>query len=100
MRIPRDVVTSPITRDPRESPSLAATSADATASTAAIVQPSPPGAAAATEIVPAAATMAATTTAATRLQAIRAMIDKGDYPVDLDVLALRIVEDELRNTGR
>jgi len=34
-----------------------------------------------------------------RLQEIRALIDKGEYPVDLDVLARRIVDDELLRSG-
>jgi len=37
---------------------------------------------------------------AARLQSIRAMLDKGDYPVDLDLLASRIVDDEILRSGR
>jgi hypothetical protein len=47
--------------------------------------------------VSAEATAAPTTT---RLQTIRSMLDKGDYPVDLDALATRIVDDELVRAGR
>lgn len=36
----------------------------------------------------------------TRLQNIRAMIDKGDYPIDLDKLASRIVDDDVLRGGR
>jgi anti-sigma28 factor (negative regulator of flagellin synthesis) len=30
-----------------------------------------------------------------RIEHIRAMLDKGDYPIDLDKLASRIVDDEI-----
>lgn len=91
MRIEPKVVISPITREPRESqPSTV--KADDVAS--AVVKLSAAGAAVSAESPPA----AATTTS--RLRAIRAMLDKGDYPVDLDVLATRIVDDELLPRGR
>lgn len=35
---------------------------------------------------------------AARLEKIRAMLDRGDYPVDLDMLAARIVDDEALRT--
>lgn len=35
----------------------------------------------------------------TRLETIKAMIDAGDYPVDLDKLAERIVDDEVVRSG-
>jgi anti-sigma28 factor (negative regulator of flagellin synthesis) len=34
-----------------------------------------------------------------RLDRIRAMLDAGDYPVDLDQLAARIVDDDLLRAG-
>ena len=37
---------------------------------------------------------------AARLEKIRAMLDRGDYPVDLDMLASRIVEDDALRTKR
>jgi hypothetical protein len=92
MRIDPKVVISPITRENRESPAAAPRTSDAPAST--VVKLSAAGAAVAAESGP----VAATTT--TRLQAIRAMLDKGDYPVDLDVLATRIVDDEFLRAGR
>jgi anti-sigma28 factor (negative regulator of flagellin synthesis) len=94
MRIDPKVATPPIAREPRESssPSLRATTADEGG--ASVVKLSSAGAAASAE--PAVA--APTTT--TRLQTIRAMLDKGDYPVDLDLLAARIVDDDVLRAGR
>jgi anti-sigma28 factor (negative regulator of flagellin synthesis) len=92
MRIDNNVVISPIARETRESPAPAPRASDAEAS--AVVKLSAAGAAASAESGP----VAATTTS--RLQAIRAMLDKGDYPVDLDVLASRIVDDEVLRAGR
>jgi anti-sigma28 factor (negative regulator of flagellin synthesis) len=92
MRIDPNVVISPITRETRESPTSARAGDVETGS--AVVKLSAAGAAASAEAGPA----AATTTS--RLQTIRAMLDKGDYPVDLDVLATRIVDDELLRAGR
>jgi anti-sigma28 factor (negative regulator of flagellin synthesis) len=96
MRIDPKVPTTPIARDTRESPSSAGASskAGATDGSAAVVKLSSAGAAASAE--PAVA--APTTT--TRLQTIRAMLDKGDYPVDLDLLASRIVDDDVLRAGR
>lgn len=37
---------------------------------------------------------------AARLEKIRAMLDRGDYPVDLDMLASRIVEDDALRAKR
>jgi anti-sigma28 factor (negative regulator of flagellin synthesis) len=92
MRIDANVVTTPITRDTRESPASTKTS-DPQATASSVVKLSSAGAAASSDVRP-----AATTT--TRLQAIRAMLDKGDYPVDLDMLASRIVDDEFVRAGR
>jgi anti-sigma28 factor (negative regulator of flagellin synthesis) len=94
MRIDPKVVIPPITRETREPQAPAAKSADAAASGASVVKLSSAGAVASAESSPA----AATTT--TRLQTIRAMLDKGDYPVDLDLLASRIVDDELLRAGK
>jgi hypothetical protein len=93
MRIDPKVVIPPITRETRESPASAARTGDV-ASSNAVVKLSAAGAAVSAEAGP----VAATTTS--RLQAIRAMLDKGDYPVDLDVLATRIVDDEVLRAGR
>ena len=90
MRIDPKVATPPISRETRESPTAAKTSDTVTSS--AVVKLSAAAAASAD------AAPAATTTS--RLQAIRAMLDKGDYPVDLDVLASRIVDDEFLRAGR
>jgi anti-sigma28 factor (negative regulator of flagellin synthesis) len=89
MRIDPKVAIPPITRETRESPTTARPADPVTSS--AVVKLS--AAAVASSEAP-----AATTTS--RLQAIRAMLDKGDYPVDLDVLATRIVDDELLRAGR
>jgi anti-sigma28 factor (negative regulator of flagellin synthesis) len=94
MRIDPKVVLPPIGREPRESPPSIARTSDSGSSGASVVKLSTAGAAVSAETGPA----APTTTA--RLQTIRAMLDKGDYPVDLDALASRIVDDELVRAGR
>jgi len=35
-----------------------------------------------------------------RLERLRELVQRGDYPVDLDKLASRIVDDEMVRTGR
>jgi len=95
MRIDPKVATSPITREPREAPASAGRTGDAKLTGASsVVKLSIAGAAASAGAAPS----GPTTTA--RLQTIRAMLDKGDYPVDLDQLASRIVDDELVRAGR
>lgn len=93
MRIDPKVLISPATtRDTREAPSSA--SADSAQPTgASVVKLSAAGLSASAE-----AGAAPTTTS--RLQTIRAMLDKGDYPVDLDRLATRIVDDDMLRAGR
>jgi len=93
MRIDPKVLISPATRDAREAPSTAAKPSDAAASSASVVKLSAAGMSASAEA-------AASPTTTSRLQTIRAMLDKGDYPVDLDVLATRIVDDEMLRAGR
>jgi flagellar biosynthesis anti-sigma factor FlgM len=96
MRIDPNVVVPPITtRDSRETPAPATKPRDTAASGASVVKLSTAGAAVSADPV---AAGGPTTTA--RLQTIRAMLDKGDYPVDLDALASRIVDDELVRAGR
>jgi len=92
MRIDPKVLISPVTRDAREAPS-AAKSSDTAPSSASVVKLSVAGATASAEA-------AASPTTTTRLATIRAMLDKGDYPVDLDLLASRIVDDDLLRVGR
>jgi anti-sigma28 factor (negative regulator of flagellin synthesis) len=92
MRIDPKVVISPVTRDARETPSTAK-SGDAAGSSASVVKLSAAG-------MTASAESAASPTTTSRLQTIRAMLDKGDYPVDLDLLATRIVDDEVIRVGR
>lgn len=92
MRIDPKVAISPVTRDAPQTPSTA--KSDAAASGASVVKLSAAGASASAG----AAAVAPTTTS--RLQTIRAMLDKGDYPVDLDQLASRIVDDELLRAGQ
>ncbi|HEY6175192.1 MAG TPA: hypothetical protein VIX73_12130 [Kofleriaceae bacterium] len=91
MRIDPKVVISPVTRDARETPSAA--KSDDAASSASVVKLSAAG-------MTASAEAAASPTTTSRLQTIRAMLDKGDYPVDLDLLASRIVDDEVIRVGR
>jgi len=95
MRIANTVATPPLARETRESPTLATKQSDTAGSSASVVKLSSAGAAAS---VDAAGSAAPTTTS--RLQTIRAMLDKGDYPVDLDALASRIVDDEVVRAGR
>ena len=91
MRIDPNVSISPATRDARETPS--ATKPGDTATGASVVKLSAAG-------MTASAEAAASPTTTSRLQTIRAMLDKGDYPVDLDLLATRIVDDETLRVGR
>lgn len=95
MRIDTNVVVPPIARETRDSQPSAARSSDAASAGASVVKLSTAGAAVSAETAPAAAP-----TTTSRLQTIRAMLDKGDYPVDLDALATRIVDDELVRAGR
>jgi len=94
MRIDPKVVIPPIARDTYDSqPSPAKSRAAAASDASSIVKLSIAGTALSAE-----APASPTTTA--RLQTIRAMLDRGDYPVDLDQLASRIVDDELTRVGR
>jgi anti-sigma28 factor (negative regulator of flagellin synthesis) len=95
MRIDPKVVTPPVTRDATNTPSTAAKSSDL-GDSASVVKLS----AAATGAASAADTTGAAPTTTSRLQTIRAMLDKGNYPVDLDLLASRIVDDEVLRAGR
>ena len=94
MRIDPKVVIQPIARETREAQPSAVKTGETASSDASVVKLSTAGIAASSESSPS----AATTT--TRLQTIRAMLDKGDYPVDLDLLATRIVDDEVLRAGR
>ena len=93
MRIDNKVAIQPIAREPREAQPSAVKTGDSSGD-ASVVKLSTAGLAASSEASPS----SATTT--TRLQTIRAMLDKGDYPVDLDVLASRIVDDDVLRAGR
>lgn len=89
MRIDPKVTTPPVTSEPRET--RARPTAKPAGSEASIVQLSAAGTAAAGP---------SKQDITTRIQTIKAMIDAGDYPVDLDTLAERIVDDEfLRETS-
>jgi anti-sigma28 factor (negative regulator of flagellin synthesis) len=94
MRIDPKVVISPITRESSASQPAAPKAGEASASSASVVKLSTAGAAASAEATP------TSPTTTSRLQTIRAMLDKGDYPVDLDLLASRIVDDEVIRAGR
>lgn len=91
MRIDPKVAISPVTRDAREAPAVK--TADAAGSDASVVKLSAAG-------LTASAEAAASPTTTSRLQTIRAQLDKGNYPVDLDMLASRIVDDEVLRVGR
>jgi flagellar biosynthesis anti-sigma factor FlgM len=95
MRIDPKVVTPPVTRDAQSASTPAAKSSDA-GSSASVVKLS----AAAAGVASTADTTGAAPTTTSRLQTIRAMLDKGNYPVDLDLLASRIVDDEVLRAGR
>lgn len=93
MRIdPKVAISPPTTRDAREAPSTART--DSAPAGASVVKLSAAGLSASAD------TGAAAPTTTGRLQTIRAMLDKGDYPVDLDRLATRIVDDDTLRAGR
>jgi anti-sigma28 factor (negative regulator of flagellin synthesis) len=95
MRIDPKAVTPPIARQAREPQPSPGSAGDATVSgVSSVVKLSIAGSAASAGAAPS----GPTTT--TRLQTIRAMLDKGDYPVDLDQLASRIVDDEFVRAGR
>jgi flagellar biosynthesis anti-sigma factor FlgM len=55
---------------------------------------------AATSVAPSSNTHAAQPTVTARLEKIRALLDAGEYPVDLDMLASRIVDDDLVRSRR
>ena len=95
MRIDPKVVTPPIARETRDTSPGATSTKASPGEGASIVKLSSAGSAASAD---ASASAAPTTT--TRLQTIRAMLDKGDYPVDLDLLASRIVDDDVLRAGR
>jgi anti-sigma28 factor (negative regulator of flagellin synthesis) len=93
MRIDPNSAVSPIARDTRESSPLAKPATSNTTPTgASVVKLSTAGAAVSAD--------APGPTTTSRLQTIRAMLDKGSYPVDLDALASRIVDDDVLRAGR
>jgi anti-sigma28 factor (negative regulator of flagellin synthesis) len=94
MRIDPNAVTPTIARETRDSPSASTKASTADQGGASVVKLSSAGAAASVD--PA----VASPTTTTRLQTIRAMLDKGHYPVDLDMLASRIVDDDVLRAGR
>lgn len=95
MRIDPKVATTQIARETREAPTGASSASKSSEPEgASVVKLSSAGAAASAD------TSAAAPTTTTRLQTIRAMLDKGDYPVDLDLLASRIVDDDVLRAGR
>jgi len=94
MRIDPKVVIQPIARETREAQPSAVKTGEAPSSDASVVKLSTAGIAASAE------PSSASATTTSRLQTIRAMLDKGDYPVDLDLLATRIVDDEVLRAGR
>lgn len=82
-------LTTPKPQTPaKPGPAGATSRSDAAAS---VVNLSSAGAAASAE--------ATSPTVTSRLETIRAMLDKGEYPVDLDRLASRIVDDDFMRAG-
>jgi hypothetical protein len=91
MRINPNVVVSPITQEPQSSATPKGEGrARAADEGAAIVALSRPTSAVADAPSPA---------MASRLDRIRALLDAGEYPIDLDQLATRIVDDESLRGG-
>jgi len=66
--------------------------------------PAAPEASSVVALSPAASAVAPATTVppsmAARIERIKALLDRGEYPVDLDMLASRIVEDDVLRTRR
>ena len=93
MRINPNVVVSPITQEPQTSATPKGTerSRPGDGEGAAIVALSRPTSASASE--------APSRAMASRLDRIRALLDAGEYPIDLDQLATRIVDDESLRGG-
>ncbi len=91
MRIDPNLVVSPTTLDTRKAHTDAKGSA-----------PAPDGASTVT-LSSAGAAMAASPSPSpgitARLEKIRALIDQGEFPVDLDKLASRIVDDDILRSG-
>lgn len=97
MRIAPNAVSAPIVRDSRDAqPAVKSGEASSSSEAASVVKLSTAGTAAASD----AGATSGTAGTTTRLQTIRAMLDKGNYPVDLDVLASRIVDDEFVRAGK
>jgi hypothetical protein len=92
MRITSSLVLLPAARDPLDAPPPAARSGDAATSGRSVGELAMVGASRADP--------GCTTATSARLQAIRAMLDKGNYRVDLDALAARIAGDDLFRVGR
>lgn len=91
MRIDPNVVVSPITQEPHSVSPRAPTETRSGGEAASIVALSRPG--------PAAASDETSPVMSARLDKIRAMLDTGTYPIDLDQLASRIVDDEWLRGG-
>jgi anti-sigma28 factor (negative regulator of flagellin synthesis) len=102
MRIAPNVVTPPIAGNSRDAQPAKASDASTQSQAASVVQLSSAGASAAAGTAAATGSSSSSTSATTttRLATIRAQLDKGKYPVDLDVLASRIVDDEFVRAGR
>lgn len=89
MRIDPKVVVSPIKPETSSKPQPKPTAAPNTASVVALSS-------AASSVKPEGAQ---SSTVAARIDKIRALLDAGHYPVDLDLLASRIVDDEALRGG-
>ncbi len=94
MRIDPKLNVTPITTETRETPAKTASPARPPGTEAAVVALSPEG----SRAVDAASTRQKELSQ--RLEKIKAAIDRGQYPVDLDKLAERIAEDEVMRSRR
>ena len=85
MRIDPKVITTPVATETRETPARARPRSN-TGGRASVVKLTAAGAA---------MTEPASPSITKRLETIKAMVDAGEYPVDLDKLAERIVDDDM-----
>jgi anti-sigma28 factor (negative regulator of flagellin synthesis) len=90
MRIDPKVITTPVATETRETPTRARPRSN-TGGRASVVTLTAAGAA---------LTEPARPSITTRLATIKAMVDAGDYPVDLDKLAERIIDDDMLRSAK
>lgn len=99
MRIDPNVVASPSLETQKTQQSAKVTAPVAPVAASAVVSLSP-AATSASSTTATAKTAGAQPTVTARLEKIRALLDAGEYPVDLDLLASRIVDDDSLRSRR